>query len=551
MGSPPDDRDRRPGRVVSTRLMIGHRETLGMDEAQVSEPEIAVGGTGIRIGGAIAAPSPDELSPGDRVGDYQVVEQLGVGGMGAVYGAVHAVIGKRAAIKLLRRELCHNAEVVERFIQEARAVNEIGHAGIVDIFGFGELPDGRSYYAMEWLRGESLGERLERGRPGRADTCEILDQVIAALEAAHGKGIIHRDLKPDNVFLVEGPRLAIKLLDFGIAKLTGVADRRVERTRTGSLVGTPQYIAPEQARGAAIDARVDVYALGVMAFEMFTGRLPFEADNAADLIAKHLTEAPPRARSIAPELPVELDEILAAMMAKDAAGRPPLARVRGVFAKVARLPVRAPIDPALGEQATPRATPAAIAAEARAAAFAPPVLAPIDLGLEDPHAPRPRAERGRTLAQPSDDVPLELARERPAPAVARRSSGLLVGGVLGVAVLGVGAVIAVPRLRGGGAEEVAVGSAAGTGASGAILEVRASDPVAEGTVDVTLDGAPRAVIAIDGVERDLWKGARTVLPVSAGRHAITITANGFAPFTKTIDVAAGAHVPLTAKLKPR
>jgi serine/threonine-protein kinase len=518
--------------------------------ATVNVDQLALSG----VGAAIAAPGPDDLAAGDTIGEYQIVEPLGEGGMGAVYGAVHTVIGKRAAIKLLRRELCHNPEVVARFVQEARAVNQIGHAGIVDIFGFGALPDGRNYYAMEWLRGESLGTRLERGRLGRADACAILDQIIAALEAAHGQGIIHRDLKPDNVFLVEGPQLRTKLLDFGIAKLTGVADRRIERTRTGSLVGTPQYIAPEQARGAAIDARADLYALGILSFEMFTGRLPFEADNAADLIAKHLTEVPPRARTIAPELPAELDEILAAMLSKDAAGRPPLARIRAVFARAGRAPIGRPIDPALGEQLTPRATPAAIAAEARAAVaeraeFQPPAAPPLELHSDEPHAPRPRAERGG-VAPATGDAPIELAIAPAAPAGDGARSGRTLGVAVGLGVaaaLAVGAIVVIPRLRGGATRDER---------RPAPVPPPAVDPPpalgpAEGTLEITLDGAPRAVLAIDGHERDLWKGARTVLPISTGHHTITVTAAGFAPFAQALDVASDGRVVLSARLRPR
>src|SRR5262245_48325135 len=160
--------------------------------------------------------------------------------MGRVYAAIHPVIGKRAAVKVLRPELSKNREAVERFIQEARAVNQIGHPNIVDIFAFDRLPDGRCFYVMELLRGESLRDRLRRGPLALVDALAILDTITVALEAAHDKSIVHRDLKPDNVFLVDvkSDRPQVKLLDFGIAKLLSPDDSRLERTRTGNLLGT-------------------------------------------------------------------------------------------------------------------------------------------------------------------------------------------------------------------------------------------------------------------------------------------------------------------------
>jgi len=277
-----------------------------------------------------------ELEDGDVVGEYRIEGKVGSGGMGTVYGAVHPVIGKRAAIKVLRPELCTSTEAIERFVQEARAVNQIGHPNIVDVFGFGTLPDGRSYFAMERLSGESLAERVERAGLPLGLACHVLERTCRALEAAHAKGITHRDLKPDNVFLVEVPDElpVVKLLDFGIAKLSGGDDQRAERTRTGVMMGTPLYMAPEQARGHAMDHRVDVYALGVMAFELLTGELPFTADNAMDIIAKHLTEPPRAPSSTGVEVEPELDALVLAMLAKDPDERPALRQVRVAVSRV-------------------------------------------------------------------------------------------------------------------------------------------------------------------------------------------------------------------------
>jgi serine/threonine-protein kinase len=297
--------------------------------AVVITPQPAEAGAAALSAPALAVPSPD-LAPGTVVGEYRIEGKLGEGGMGQVFAAVHPLIGKRAAIKVIRLELCANVEAVERFVQEARAVNQIGHPNIVDIFAFGTLADGRSYFVMEHLSGESLGDRLTRGPLSLGEAATILDQIADALEAAHEKGIVHRDLKPDNAFLVtvRGNRQIVKLLDFGIAKLAGAPEQRVQRTRTGTMMGTPAYISPEQARGKNVDHRTDVYSLGCMGFEMFVGRLPFDADNPMDMIASHLSTPPPRASTVWPEIPRSLDDLLVAMMDKDPAKRPSLAVVR-------------------------------------------------------------------------------------------------------------------------------------------------------------------------------------------------------------------------------
>jgi len=279
----------------------------------------------------------ETIENGTMVGEYAIDGVLGQGGMGKVYSATHPIIAKRAAVKVLHPTLSRNRESVERFVQEARSVNQIGHPNIVDIFAFGTLIDGRSYFVMEYLRGQSLRDRLHTGPPLRlAEAIAMLDTVAQALEAAHEAGIVHRDLKPDNIFLVElkGTAPQVKLLDFGIAKLLGNDAALTERTRTGNLMGTPAYMSPEQARGYAVDHRTDIYAFGCLAFELVTGRLPYPSDNAADMIAQHLYGEVPSARA---HVSPELDALLVAMMAKDAAARPSLATAREVLrAQLAR-----------------------------------------------------------------------------------------------------------------------------------------------------------------------------------------------------------------------
>ncbi|MDX2092887.1 MAG: protein kinase [Kofleriaceae bacterium] len=280
------------------------------------------------------AASEAELPAGTKLGDYVIEGKIGAGGMGEVYAARHPLIGKRAAIKVVRKELCSDESSVGRFVDEARVVNQIGHPNIVDVFAFGTTRDGRSYLVMEWLQGETLRGRLERTRLELDEICELMLPLVRALQAAHDSGVVHRDLKPDNLFLVEvrGERPILKLLDFGIAKLHR-PDHRVAKTATGAIVGTPQYIAPEQARGQPVDGKADIYALGGILFELLSGRPPFIADNAMDMVAKHLMEQPQRVSRFV-GVPSALDDLVLAMLAKEAAERPTLAQVAAVIEKV-------------------------------------------------------------------------------------------------------------------------------------------------------------------------------------------------------------------------
>ena len=271
-----------------------------------------------------------ELAHGTDVGGYVIDGELGRGGMGIVYSATHPVIGKRAAIKVLKQSLSNNPGSVERFKQEARSVNQIGHPNIVDVFAFGELPDGRSYLVMDLLDGESLRKRLRRGPLPVRDALALFDEVACALAAAHDKGIVHRDLKPDNVFLVAHPtRFDVRLLDFGLAKLlpTSGISARAFRTATGTQLGTPDYMSPEQQRGE-VDHRTDIYALGVMAYEVLTGtRLRRFADGTFDL------EGTP-AQVLGGLVSAELAELIQAMLAFRADDRPSLAAVRNVVRRL-------------------------------------------------------------------------------------------------------------------------------------------------------------------------------------------------------------------------
>jgi serine/threonine-protein kinase len=297
----------------------------------------AVGTAGaLALSNAAGAASEEELEIGSMAGEYQVEKKLGQGGMGAVYGARHPVIGKRAAIKVITREMSASPEAVDRFVREAQAVNQVGHPNIVDVFGFGRLPDGRSFFVMEWLQGESLRERMVRPLP-LAEALDILAQVATALEAAHDAGVLHRDLKPDNVFLSvqRGGPAKVKLLDFGLAKLQGGSDGRMDRTRTGVVMGTPLYISPEQAKGAKVDFAADIYSLGAIAYEMCSGQVPFVADSAVEIMAKHISAPVVPLVQIAPHTPTEVDALVVSMLDKEPSQRPNIAQVRQQLAAIA------------------------------------------------------------------------------------------------------------------------------------------------------------------------------------------------------------------------
>jgi serine/threonine protein kinase len=277
----------------------------------------------------------EDLAPGARIGDYRIERELGRGGMSVVYAATHLVIGKRAAIKVVRPVLCADATGMLRAIQEARAINQIRHPNIVDVYGYGRLADGRCYLIMERLEGETLFERMGWRPISHEEALAILVSLCEALAAAHKSGIVHRDVKPANIFLTDDNR--VKLLDFGLAKL--LADER-GITQHGAVLGTPDYIAPEQAKGGVVDARADVYSLGVVAFEMFAGQLPFCDDNPAVLIARHIQDEPPRLRELRADIPALADDTVAAMLQKDPAARPSILAVREAL-----LGLRPPIQP--------------------------------------------------------------------------------------------------------------------------------------------------------------------------------------------------------------
>jgi len=261
------------------------------------------------------------IAVGQTIGNYTITAKLGEGGMGVVYLAEHPVIGRKVAMKAIHPELSRNPEVVSRFVTEAKAVNQIGNEHIVDIHDFGTTPDGDFYFIMEFLQGEALSDRIKREAPlDPARALDIAAQVADALAASHAHGIIHRDLKPENIFLIRKGNTNdfVKVLDFGLAKLTLGDDKVSHKTRTGSVMGTPYYMSPEQCEGRPnIDQRADVYSLGVILFEMMTRQVPFGGEGYGEIIVKHITAAVPSPRAINPRLSAAHEAILMRALAKN------------------------------------------------------------------------------------------------------------------------------------------------------------------------------------------------------------------------------------------
>jgi serine/threonine-protein kinase len=265
---------------------------------------------------------PDELI-GRIIGKYRIDRLIGEGGMGRVYAAAHTSLGSGAAIKIMTVDATRSPQVVQRFFNEARAAAALKHAGIVEVYDFDRLPDGRPYMILELLEGESLAKRLSReGALAPAAAIPILASVCDAVGEAHRHGIIHRDLKPDNIYLVRRKGIAglVKVLDFGIAKLTEGDSAGGVATRTGMVMGTPEYMAPEQGFGRhhLVGPGSDIYSMGVIAFHMLTGRVPFSGDNTSfvDLMIKVASEPAPPLRSLRPDLPPGLEPVVARALAK-------------------------------------------------------------------------------------------------------------------------------------------------------------------------------------------------------------------------------------------
>jgi serine/threonine-protein kinase len=429
---------------------------------------------------------------------YRLDRKLGEGGMGVVYLAHHIVLEKPVAIKILGEDLARRPDLVQRFLHEAKAASRIHQENIVDITDFGQTPSGTVFFAMELLEGRDLATfiRREVGAVPWPRARPILVQICRALAAAHAKGIIHRDMKPENVFLIEreGTPDFVKVLDFGIAKMTGMEERAGSRlTRTGMIFGTPEYMSPEQAQGTHPDHRVDIYAVGVIMYEMLTGAVPFRADTFMGVLTKHMFEAPRPPSEARPDLGItpELDALVLRALEKDRERR---------FQSMAEL----------GQ---------AIAAAGGGA--------PLTFGLSAPHvadatAARPPRPAGPPYAGTAVVTPLDGAAPTRRPAASARA-GLWIGLVTAVLLAGGGAA-AWLALR--PAAPVAAPAVDAGRPAPAPAAAPAHDAAAR-TVEVTVRSRPPGADVLRGAERLGQTPAKLSFPAGRDEVVLAIRKAGF------------------------
>lgn len=300
------------------------------DGAAQAAPWGGTDSTVLRASPLLLVPDEEQDRPGDRVGNYQLIELLGEGTMGRVFRARDLDAEREVAIKIVRPEHSRNVEVLRRFFQEAEAVERVRHENIVKAIDFQQetrksgLP--RAFCVMELLEGESFEHRLRRGACSLGDAVDVMAQVCDALEAAHQLGVVHRDIKPDNIFVTQrGGVLHAKVLDFGVAKLVQPGEHNPNATAVGAIIGTPDYMAPEQAAGRGSDHRTDIYAVGAVLFQALTGHPPHQAKAIGDLLVQIITRpapALPRHALSGERIPPALRELIASCLSKDPDRRP-------------------------------------------------------------------------------------------------------------------------------------------------------------------------------------------------------------------------------------
>ena len=382
-------------------------------------------------------------------GNYRILAKLGEGGMGAVYRGEQISLRRPVAVKVLRPELSRNEVLLRRFQAEAQVIARISHPNTVSIYDFGQDSDGSLFIAMELIEGRSLRTVVSREAPlPPRRALHIAAQIAASIADAHGRSIVHRDLKPDNVMLQERgrDRDVVRVLDFGIAKLRDEGRQTQQQmTQAGDMLGTPQYMAPEQIRGEAIDGRVDIYALGCMIYEMVTGRMAFEAPTVMAMLSKHLVETPmpPSVRRPDLALPAAIDRLVLTAMQKDPAARPSTMDLYGeqIAAALAAMPPDGGLAAASGPRSrTPTPVPPSLYGDPNAAAVSPAPGYPSPSPYAAPPSPTAPAYPAPALGSVA---PTASAQGTPAPvgmAYAPPRARSRVGLYAGLAVLGLGAI---------------------------------------------------------------------------------------------------------------
>jgi serine/threonine-protein kinase len=492
---------------------------------------------------AFVEPQLLELGPGTHVGEYVVDEQIGEGGMGVIYSAHHPIIGKKVAIKVLNPDMAANATIVQRFIQEARSVNQIGHRNIVDIFSFGRLSDGRHYFVMEFLEGYSLSRRLVVPIEW-SEAMSIWLQLCGAVEAAHDRGIIHRDLKPDNLFVTpgaEGP--FVKVLDFGIAKLMG-DNVGVSKTSTGVPMGTPLYMSPEQTRGGPVDHRTDIYAIGCILYETIAGETPFAAPSFFEVMSKQLSEPPPPFGDRA-EVDPALESLVFACLEKVVDQRPPSVRavrerlielrdeaIRGGRALFVRAGFH---DAETLRQALGGGTFHEESTQKQRRSLVEQVDEKARRASDDPGDTVPEAHGPTDVFEAKTAAP---SLPPPSPPSAPSGSRLMLTLGLGVGCLALGGV-AWLALRPPAVVPPPV-----------VTTTAAPPPVqpTDGRVKV-LSTESGLTMLLDG-DKVAEGGPMLVVPASPGRHEIKVTRPGFLAFSKEVLVVAGETIEEVVRLQP-
>ena len=486
----------------------------GLDEATVVAGRAPAG----------AAASPAYGTEAIRfIGGYAIVRKLGEGGMGAVFLAEDTKLARKAAIKTMRPELAADANLRRRFEREARAAAAVEHENIVPIWGIGEAADGSPFIAMPFLQGESLADRLKR-QPvsGLGLLLKVAREAADGLSAAHAKGLIHRDIKPGNIWL-DGDLSAteagqqvrrVKLLDFGLARSVSTEDHQL--TKSGVILGTPAFMAPEQAMGEEIDHRVDLFALGVVLFRMATGRMPFTGDTAVSVMIALTTETPPPVWSLNPNLPPALSELIDKLLSKSADDRPATAaEVSATARRIARDVHARPV----GATPVPVVRSGAVPVPAARAPAPPPTPAPASNPATEPqlrHAtqpitpapkPKPKGDKPQPAPEPARaeavEQPSEARKRAPKPKKGRKAKTAgtrwaVRGGI--AAALAVVALVFVLRGRGEGT-----------------FEVRAADSATE----ARLKGA-RVLLLSDGKERYTLGPGDLTGKVATGQYAVRL-----------------------------